>query len=192
MQEGAQDVPRNHLSVAEFNRSPFLCAFVHGSASLAELCFHDWHACCWSTNLLLFVFSRARRFLWVHHCVVDRSDMELRSIHVWGEGTVGPSDWEPDLCQPAVLRERKEQGTKIPNITSTEEVWRLAPNHSIVITLQLCCFIYIPLFALIFSFPTLTLPRPLLTHFKLSHVGGCQTGAPQCGGSLIRTDRHQR
>lgn len=31
MQEGARDVPRNHLSVAEFNRSPFLCAFVHGS-----------------------------------------------------------------------------------------------------------------------------------------------------------------
>lgn len=37
----------------------------------------------------------------------------------------------------------------------------------------------------------LTLPL-LLAHFKLSHVGGCQTGAPQCGVSLIRTDRHQR
>lgn len=35
-------------------------------------------------------------------------------------------------------------------------------------------------------------PLPLSSHFKLSHVGGCQTGAPQCGGSLIRTDRHQK
>lgn len=46
-------------------------------------------------------------------------------------------------------------------------------------------------FTLIFAFPTLILPL-LLAHFKLSHVGGCQTGAPQCGVSLIRTDRHQR
>lgn len=46
-------------------------------------------------------------------------------------------------------------------------------------------------FTLIFPFPTLILPL-LLAHFKLSHVGGCQTGAPQCGVSLIRTDRHQR
>lgn len=46
-------------------------------------------------------------------------------------------------------------------------------------------------FTLIFPFPMLTLPL-LLAHFKLSHVGGCQTGAPQCGVSLIRTDRHQR
>lgn len=46
-------------------------------------------------------------------------------------------------------------------------------------------------FILIFPFPTLILPL-LLAHFKLSHVGGCQTGAPQCGVSLIRTDRHQR
>lgn len=44
---------------------------------------------------------------------------------------------------------------------------------------------------LIFPFPTLILPL-LLAHFKLSHVGGWQTGAPQCGVSLIRTDRHQR
>lgn len=47
------------------------------------------------------------------------------------------------------------------------------------------------LFTLISPFPMLTLPL-LLAHFKLSHVGGCQTGAPQCGVSLIRTDRHQR
>lgn len=46
-------------------------------------------------------------------------------------------------------------------------------------------------FALIFPFLTLILPL-LLAHFKLSHVGGCQTGAPQCVVSLIRTDRHQR
>lgn len=46
-------------------------------------------------------------------------------------------------------------------------------------------------FTLIFPFPTLILPL-LLAHFKLSHVGGCQTGAPQCGVSLIRTGRHQR
>lgn len=46
-------------------------------------------------------------------------------------------------------------------------------------------------FTLIFPSPMLTLPL-LLAHFKLSHVGGCQTGAPQCGVSLIRADRHQR
>lgn len=116
--QGAQQVPRNHLSVAEFSRSPFHRASVHGWASITELC--RWLAesditsdmrvaevliYCW------FVFSRARGFLWVHHRVVDGPDVELRSIYIWGEGTVGPSNWEPDLCQPAVLWEHKEQGT---------------------------------------------------------------------------------
>jgi len=40
-----------------------------------------------------------------------------------------------------------------------------------------CCLIYIPPFPF---FPTF-IALLLLTHFKLSHVGGCQTGAPQCG-----------
>lgn len=34
----AQEVPRNHLNVAEFNRSPFHSALVHRWASITELC----------------------------------------------------------------------------------------------------------------------------------------------------------
>lgn len=63
-----------------------------------------------TANLFLSVFSRARRFLRVHHRVSDRPDVEFRGVHLRGAGTVGPGHREPDLRQPAVLREHQEQG----------------------------------------------------------------------------------
>lgn len=93
-----------------------------------------------------FVFFRARGFLWVHHCVADRSDVELWSIYIWGEGAVGPSNWEPNLCQPAVLWEHKEQGTAGQEISEQD---RIGDYHLIAATSSshiVCCFIYIPLF----------------------------------------------
>lgn len=169
----------------------------HGPAYIQVLTLQMWGAeiPSWSMHkalidCMLFLSSRARGFLWIHHCVVDGSDVELWSVYVWGEGTVGPSNREPDLCQLAVMWEHKEQGTVCHELNRTG---RLSSHQNIVIViiiiLQLSPLICILLFP---SFQPLSRPHPpLCSHFKLSHVGGCQTGAPQCGGSLIRSDRHQ-
>lgn len=142
--------------------------------------------------MLLFVFSRARRLLRVHHRVVDRPDVELRGVDVRGEGAVGASHREPDLCQPAVLRERQEQGSSVmPNPTSSERVRRIA---AFFVILQLCRFIYIHLFAQPpASLPSLTLPSPRPHPLQAVTCGRLSDRCSAVwGGSLIRTDRHQR
>lgn len=90
-------------------------------------------------------------------------------------------------------------------VQSTHQAGEEVGNYGLITTSsssvlkKICCFISFTAFrSLLFPHPpppslSLFPRRPLLTHFKLSHVGGCQTGAPQCGGGcLIRTDRHQR
>lgn len=63
------------------------------------------------SQCLFLWFSRTRGFLRVHHRVADGPDVELRGVHVRGARAVGPGHREPDLRQPAVLREHQEQGT---------------------------------------------------------------------------------
>lgn len=81
-------------------------------------------------------------------------------------------------------------------VQPTHQAWKEVGDYGLFTTssssvLQICCFIsFTPFRSLLFPHhhhPSLSLlPRcPLLAHFKLSHVGGCQTGAPQCGGGLL-------
>lgn len=148
-----------------------------------------------SANTLLFVFSRARGLLWVHHRVVDRPDVELRGVDVRGEGAVGASHREPDLCQPAVLRERQEQGSSmLPNPTSSKRARRLPSNRSVfrhptVVPLHLHSSFHTPPASL----PSLTLPSPRPHPLQAVTCGRLSDRCSAVwGGSLIRTDRHQR
>lgn len=60
---------------------------------------------------LLLVFFRARRKLWVYHCLSHWPDLALWSYHIWRKRCVGTSHRESDLGQFTVVWEQQKQGT---------------------------------------------------------------------------------
>lgn len=73
----------------------------------------NWTDHCVFKPISHLVCFRARRVLWVHHCVPDWSDVALWGFHIWGKRTLGAGHWKPDICQSAVLREQQEQGKMV-------------------------------------------------------------------------------